>query len=47
MSLQSRLDIVCDEADRESESITESDKIVSEHRPSEKYIPELDLELQR
>lgn len=48
MSLQSRLDILCDEAaDQESESIIESDERLSDHRPSEKHIPELDVELQR
>lgn len=47
MSLQSRLDIMCDEADQESESIIESDEVASHHRSSEKHIPEFDLQLQR
>ncbi|KAL3504988.1 hypothetical protein ACH5RR_034829 [Cinchona calisaya] len=47
MSLHSRLDILCDEADRESESIVDDDRVAGLHLSTGKQIPLLDLQLQR
>lgn len=47
MSLQSRLDILCDEADRDSESIIDEDQEAGCHLSTGKQIPQLDLQLQR
>ncbi|XP_027092185.2 uncharacterized protein [Coffea arabica] len=47
MSLQSRLEILCDEADRDSESIIDEDQEAGRHLSMGKQIPQLDLQLQR
>ncbi|XP_073282072.1 uncharacterized protein [Primulina huaijiensis] len=46
-SLESRLDIMCDEADREFESDTKDIQEIDNHVSTDKFVPNLDLQVQR
>lgn len=46
-SLESRLDIMCDEADRELESDTNDIQEIDNHVSTDKFVPNLDLQVQR
>lgn len=46
-SLQSRLDIMCDEADIVADSVVDADKENTSHVPTDIPIPHFDLKVQR